>query len=97
VNFNKPKVRGNMNTIFLLMAEYETPTVPLAEICEKYLGLKPRTAEDKAALGQLPLPTFRLGTSQKSPRLVHLQDLAELIDQKRKEAKKQHEYMNGRP
>lgn len=84
-----------MNTIFLLMAEYETPTVPLSEICEKYLGLKSSTAESKAALGQLTLPTFRLGNSQKSPRLVHLQDLAELIDSKRKEAKDLMEYMHS--
>ncbi|MCK7227148.1 pyocin activator PrtN family protein [Enterobacter asburiae] len=83
-----------MNTIFLLMAEYETPTVPLSEICGKYLGMKPSTAESKAALGQLALPTFRLGNSQKSPRLVHLQDLAELIDRKRREAKELLEYMH---
>lgn len=83
-----------MNTMFLLMAEYETPAVPLSEICEKYLGLKPATAEKKALLGELTLPTFRLGESQKSPRLVHLQDLAELIDRKRKEAKEFLEYMH---
>ncbi|AXD28279.1 pyocin activator protein PrtN [Salmonella enterica] len=83
-----------MNTMFLLMAEYETPAVPLSDICEKYLGIKPSTAESKASLGQLCLPTFRLGESQKSPRLVYLQDLAELIDRKRKEAKEFLEYMN---
>ncbi len=94
MNISKLNLRGNMNTMLLLMAEYETPTVPLAEICEKYLGMKPSTAESKAALGQLPLPTFRLGDSQKSPRLVHLQDLAELIERKRKEAKELLEYIN---
>lgn len=83
-----------MNTMFLLMAEYETPAVPLSDICEKYLGVKPSTAEKKALLGELSLPTFRLGESQKSPRLVHLQDLAELIDRKRKEAKEFLEYMH---
>lgn len=50
-----------MNTMFLLMAEYETPAVPLSEICEKYLGIKPSTAESKASLGQLvALATPRL-------------------------------------
>ncbi len=79
--------------MFLLMAEYETPAVPLSDICEKYLGMKPSTAESKAALGQLAFPTFRLGNSQKSPRLVHLQDLAELIDRKRKEAERGGSFM----
>ncbi|EAM9430889.1 TPA_asm: pyocin activator protein PrtN [Salmonella enterica] len=82
-----------MNTLLLLMAEYETPAVPLSEICEKYLGVKPSTAEKKALLGELSLPTFRLGESQKSPRLVHLQDLAELIDRKRKEGRELLEYI----
>ncbi|MCS2150757.1 pyocin activator PrtN family protein [Scandinavium manionii] len=84
-----------MNTMFLLMAEYETPAVPLSEICEKYLGIKPATAEKKALLGELLLPTFRLAESQKAPRLVHLQDLAELIDLKRKEAKELLKYINS--
>jgi hypothetical protein len=76
-----------MTTLIFLMAEYETASVPLSKICEKYLGIQPSTAESKAAKGLLPLPTFRLNESQKSPRLVHLTDLAELIDRKRKEAK----------
>ncbi|MBJ9162348.1 pyocin activator PrtN family protein [Citrobacter farmeri] len=65
-----------MNTMILLLAEYETPTVPLSEICEMYFGIKPSTAEGNAAREELPLPTFRIGESQKSPRLVRLQDFA---------------------
>ncbi|MDK9583060.1 pyocin activator PrtN family protein [Lelliottia wanjuensis] len=80
-----------MNTLFFLMAEYETVTPALADICEKYLGMKPRTAEDKAALGRLPIPTFRLGDSQKAPRLVHLEDLAQHIEKMRQKAQKEHE------
>ncbi len=37
-----------MNTMFLLMAEYGTATVPLGQVCEKYFGLKPATAETVA-------------------------------------------------
>lgn len=78
-----------MNTIFLLMAEFETSTIPLAVVAERYLGMKPATADKKAGCGDLPLPTFRIGDSQKSPRMVHVSDLADFIDIKRKEAKQE--------
>ncbi|AXF75165.1 pyocin activator PrtN family protein [Erwinia tracheiphila] len=76
-----------MNTMFLLMAEFETATIALADISERYLGMKPSTADKKAGCGDLPLPTFRIGNGQKSPRMVHVSDLAEFIDKKRMEAK----------
>ncbi|CAI0754571.1 MULTISPECIES: pyocin activator PrtN family protein [Serratia] len=78
-----------MNTMFLLMAEYEKSNIPLSEIAERYLGLKPATAEQKAAEGKLPIATFRVGNTQKAPRLVHVEDLATLIDQRRKAAKEE--------
>ncbi|WP_336062661.1 pyocin activator PrtN family protein [Serratia sp. 201] len=78
-----------MNTMFLLMAEYEKSNIPLSEIAERYLGLKPATAEQKAAEGKLPIATFRVGNTQKAPRLVHIEDLATLIDQRRKAAKEE--------
>ncbi|WP_446470595.1 pyocin activator PrtN family protein [Xenorhabdus stockiae] len=82
-----------MNTVFLLMAEFETATIPLADIAERYLGMKPATAEQKASLGLLSLPTFRCNDSQKSPRMVHVGDLADLIDRKRKESKDKIDYL----
>lgn len=78
-----------MNTMFLLMAEYEKSNIPLSEIAERYLGLKPATAEQKAAEGKLPIATFRVGNTQKAPRLVHVEDLATLIDQRRNAAKEE--------
>ena len=83
-----------MNTLYFLMAELETITPALADICEKYLGMKPATAEKKALLGELALPTFRIGESQKAPRLIHLEDLAEYIDKARKKGKELHDYIN---
>ncbi len=82
-----------MNTAFLLMAEFETAAIPLSNIAERYLGMRPSTAEQKASLGLLPLPTFRCNDSQKSPRMVHVNDLADLIDKKRKESKEEMEYI----
>ena len=35
--------------MFLLMAEFGTATIKLAEISERYLGMRPATAEQKAA------------------------------------------------
>lgn len=78
-----------MNTIFLLMAEYETASIPLAVVAEKYLGMKAETAAVKATDGTLPIPTFRLADSNKSPRMVHLQDLAEHIDHQREIARQE--------
>ncbi|XUA17723.1 pyocin activator PrtN family protein [Citrobacter sp. OP27] len=83
-----------MNTLYFLMAEFETVTPALSNICEKYLGMKPATAEKKALLGELALPTFRIGESQKAPRLVHLEDLACHIDKARKEGRELLDYIN---
>ncbi|OCG72946.1 pyocin activator PrtN family protein [Gilliamella sp. Occ4-3] len=78
-----------MNTVFLLMAEFNTPTIPLSQIAERYLGMKPETANKKAICGELSIPTFRLDQGQKAPRIVHIKDLADFIDMKREEAKKE--------
>lgn len=75
-----------MNTIFMLLAEYEKPIVPLEEVCVKYFGLSKHTALVRARAATLPIPTFRLGETQKNPWFIHLNDLAKLIDDKAKEA-----------
>lgn len=73
-----------LNTLFLLIAEFNTATVPLSQISEKYFGLAPRTAKDRATANRLPITAFR--ESQKSEYLVSVIDLANYIDEKRKEA-----------
>ncbi|WLS77254.1 pyocin activator PrtN family protein [Erwinia pyri] len=74
-----------MNTMFLLMAEYNTAVIPLSAVSEKYFGMKPEHAERKAATCKLPIVTFRAGSTQKAPRMVHIKDLADYIDQQRTE------------
>ncbi|MDF4751126.1 pyocin activator PrtN family protein, partial [Vibrio parahaemolyticus] len=49
----------------------------------KYFGLAPRTAKDRATANRLPIPAWR--ESQKAEYLVSLIDLANYIDEKRKE------------
>ena len=75
-----------LNTAFLLMAEFGTSQIPLAAITDKYLKMSQTTAERKANAGELPIPTYRLNDSQKSPRIIHVNDLATYIDQQRNDA-----------
>ena len=76
-----------MQTVFMLLAQYEKPVVPLKEICSEYFGLSYQTARQRANAGMLPIPTFK--KKKKSDYLVHLTDLASYIDQQReKEARR---------
>jgi hypothetical protein len=76
-----------MKTAFALMAQHEKAVLPLDDICEEYFGCKKKTAEGKALAGSLPVAAFRIGT-QKGRWMVHVTDLAEMIDKQREEAKK---------
>lgn len=69
-----------MNTAFLLMAQFESPTVALKDIALQYLGMTPGEAQREANMNRLPIPTFRLRDSQKAPLLIHVDDLAKHID-----------------
>ena len=44
-----------MNMTFALLACFQKPAVPLKEVCQEYLGLLPKTAEQKAKAGTLQL------------------------------------------
>ncbi|EHN5032915.1 pyocin activator PrtN family protein [Escherichia coli] len=76
-----------MNTLFLLMAEFNTPNIELSAVSQKYFGMSPATAEAKANACKLPVPTYRIGTSQKAKRCINTQDLAEYIDKRREEGR----------
>lgn len=70
-----------MNTIFLLLAEYESATVPLDVVAQKYFGIHSKKAEELANKHALPIPAFKLG-SRKSKFIVRIEDLANFIDEK---------------
>ncbi|EJD5004020.1 pyocin activator PrtN family protein [Escherichia coli] len=78
-----------MNTLFLLMAEFNTSNIELSAVSQKYFGMSPATAEAKAKANacKLPVPTYRIGTSQKAKRCINIQDLAEYIDKRREEGR----------
>lgn len=75
-----------MNTAFALLARFESPTVKLEDICAEYFGMDKDKAYQLASVNELPVPTFRAG-SQKSPRLIHVDDLAKWLDEQRAAAR----------
>ncbi len=83
-----------MNTLYLLMAEYNSAVIPLNDIASKYFGLQPAKAKAKAVLQQLPVPAFRAADSQKAPWLISAADLADYIDAQRAKAHKDWKRLN---
>lgn len=75
-----------MNTVLLLLAKYERSPVPLGEVCEEFFGIKEKQAAMLAAAQSLPVPTFKLRESERAKWMVDLRDLAEHIDNKRRQA-----------
>lgn len=83
-----------MNTLFLLMAQFNSPAVPV-DRCASYFGLSEREAMNRAALNKLPIPAFRLRDSQKAPMMLHVEDLAMFIDRQRASASNVWEKVNS--
>lgn len=80
-----------MNTAFLLMAQYNgRAVIPAEEIVRDYFShLDVPKFLRKVGAGEIKLPLVRIEASQKAARGVHVQDLAEYIDARRAEAKKE--------
>lgn len=80
-----------MNTIFLLMAQYNGQAIiPLEMVCKDYFThLTPDMFQRKALAGQIKIPITRLESSQKTAKGVHLQDLANYLDEARAAAIKE--------
>lgn len=74
-----------MNTLFLLMAQYDGQAViPIERVRKDYFShLSIEKFNRKLSTGSIALPIVRLETSQKTARGVHLQDLALYLDQRR--------------
>ena len=73
------------DTYTTLLMEFEHTMIPLSAIAEPYLGLNEERARFLAKRDQLPLPVIRLG-GKRSPWMLHLADLATLIDHRRRAA-----------
>lgn len=80
-----------MNTTFLLMAQYGGQAIiPLDQVCKDYFThLTPDMFQRKVLAGQIKIPITRLESSQKSAKGIHLQDLANYLDEQRAAAIKE--------
>ena len=75
-----------MTTLEMLSAHFgATPVIPL-RAAAPFWGYEADTLARKIDEGSIPIPYFRLDTSQKAERLVHIEDIAELIDARRQAA-----------
>ncbi|MNI12146.1 Pyocin activator protein PrtN [compost metagenome] len=77
-----------MNTIFLLMAQYEgRAVIPLHLVCTDYMNLTVEKFKKKCLDGEIDIPIVRLGAaSQKAALGIHLKDLADYIDRQHEKA-----------
>lgn len=75
-----------MKTYSALLIQYESPVVPLSEICEAYFDCDYKAAQRMHRDDKLPIPAFRTGSRQ-SPLMIKLQDLADHIDAQHSKAK----------
>jgi Pyocin activator protein PrtN len=84
-----------MNTAFLLMAQYGgAAIIPAETVCADYFPhLKLEQFVRKLGSGEIRLPLVRMEVSQKAAKGVHLQDLAEYLDERRKAARRELEQM----
>lgn len=81
-----------MNTRFLLMAQYDAQAViPIDAVCRDYFShLKPAVLIAKITTGEIKLPLIRMEAgSQKAAKGVHIDDLANWIDDRRAAAVKE--------
>ncbi|CDT41737.1 MULTISPECIES: pyocin activator PrtN family protein [Vibrio] len=76
-----PNLKNLDARMMLLITFGMSPVVSVRDIAVEYLGMSPNTALKKARDQALPLPTFRLGDSQKADWVVSIDDLAQLITQ----------------
>jgi hypothetical protein len=87
----------SLNTAFLLMAQYNgRAVIPIETVCKDYFShlTLPKFLR-KLGAGEIRLPITRIENSQKSAKGVHLQDLADYLDLRRREAIKETKALCG--
>ncbi len=83
-----------MNTLFLLIAKFETADIPLEIVAKKYFSHNKDEVSKWARHRKYPLPVFR-GGSQKSQWLVSAPHLADFLDEKKRNAEKEFKLSKG--
>ncbi|MBZ8134089.1 pyocin activator PrtN family protein [Afifella sp. IM 167] len=85
------------NTTFLLMAQYNGKAIiPVDEVRRDFFShlTLPKFLR-KLGSGDIALPLIRMEHSQKCAKGVHLQDLADYLDKRRKVAMKELSQLTG--
>jgi Pyocin activator protein PrtN len=88
-----------MNTVFLLMAQYNAQAViPVATVVKDYFPhLTAEKFVRKVSIGDINIPLMRIEPrSQKAAKGVHVNDLAEYLDARRAAAVKEANQLNSR-
>jgi hypothetical protein len=87
-----------MNTLFLLMAQYNGQAViSLDRVCVDYMNLTVEKFKRKCLDGEIDIPIIRLGANtQKAALGIHIKDLAEYIDRQRGKAAHEQNKLMGR-
>ncbi|QFP61911.1 pyocin activator PrtN family protein [Brucella anthropi] len=82
-----------MNTSFLLMAQYSGKAIiPVEDLCRDYFPhLTPEKFIRKVTCGDIKIPLIRIEESQKAAKGVHIDDLAEYLDLRRSQARREFE------
>ena len=89
-----------MNTAFLLMAQYDAQAViPVDKVVRDYFShLTTDKFLRKVSMGEIKIPLLRIETgSQKAAKGVHLNDLAQYLDERRAAAVKEAKQLAGVP
>jgi hypothetical protein len=86
-----PENHAKINTAFLLMAQYSgRALIPLADVRRDYFPhLEVEHLQRKINNGDIRIPVVSIEDSKKSAKGIHLQDLADYLDERRAEALKE--------
>jgi hypothetical protein len=86
-----------MKTSFCLLALYDgLPVIPVDRVCRDFFShLSPDKFIRKCSSGEIRLPLLRIENSKQSAKGIHIQDLADYIDQRREAAQKELAQMTG--
>lgn len=85
-----------MKTAYILLAQYETPLIPLDIVCRDFFQhMTPTTFMRKSLAGEIKLPVVRIDDGQKAARGIMLSDLAQWIDDRRADAVRELEKIHG--
>lgn len=81
---------SNMVTTRLgLLEQFGSCIIHLTDVAEQFFPFSYDITVKKIKSGELALNVFKIMDSQKAPLLVHIDDLVELLDSRRKKAKEE--------